>query len=261
MSPTMIDSRHRTAAVALVLMGTCATHCGGKATQDSPALSPADAATSDAADAAASDAADAADATLPCATPIEIGSQADVPSFDSVEWGWSCGYSSAGAPITPDLVATAELVLDAYAIPVPAGCTSCADKVGFKMTEPIAGVTTDTPALNVADRYLRASAGASFRLRPVRVCNHPMFPDPLLSVLVVPSCKQPCASGAARCDGDQVCYGLGKPFCRSCEGKDEPSCACRTPTGVLPDNAECSYLMTDVMMYGVCQGGTCVVSQ
>jgi hypothetical protein len=198
----------------------------------------------------------------PCASQIEIASLADVPFVAAPRWvNEYCSDSYYGVQITPDLVATTALVLDAYEIPGPPNCPSCADRVGFQLTEPIAGVTTDTPALNVADRYLRASPGAVFRLRPLLRCNHPLFPDPLPTVLVLPPCTQACASGSSRCDIDQVCYPAGTLFCRSCEGKDAPSCACRTSAGVESDGTKCQYLMTDVMKYGICQGGYCFVSE
>ena len=201
-------------------------------------------------------------AAPPCASQIEIASLADVPFVAAPRWvNEYCSDSYYGVQITPDLVATTALVLDAYEIPGPPNCPSCADRVGFQLTEPIAGVTTDTPALNVADRYLRASPGAVFRLRPLLRCNHPLFPDPLPTVLVLPPCTQACASGSSRCDIDQVCYPAGTLFCRSCEGKDAPSCACRTSAGVESDGTKCQYLMTDVMKYGICQGGYCFVSE
>jgi len=259
---------------ALVLAVPWTVHCGRSALQHSPAaLHPDAAARPDAATFAPTDASspdgsapdasqiiDVMDAALPCATQVEIASLADVPFVAALRWANEyCSDSYYGVQITPDLVATTALVLDAYEIPGPPNCPSCADRVGFQLTESIAGVTTDTPALNVADRYLRASPGAVFRLRPMLRCNHPMFPDPLPTVLVLPPCTQACASGGSRCDLDQVCYPDGTPFCRSCEGKDAPSCACRTPAGVESDGTKCQYLTTDVIEYGFCQGGYCFV--
>ena len=261
---------------ALVLVGPWTVHCGRTALQHSPAASRPDtsvAASTDAAisalpdapsqDESAPDASqviDVMDAALPCASQIEIASLADVPFAAAPRWvNEYCSDSYYGVQITPDLVATTALVLDAYQIPGPPDCITCAEHVGFQLTEPIAGVTTDTPALNVADRYLRASPGAVFRLRPLLRCNHPMAVDPLPTVLVLPPCTQACASGKSRCDLDQVCYAGGTALCRSCEGKDAPSCACLTSAGVESDGAQCQYLLTDVVTYGLCQAGYCFV--
>jgi hypothetical protein len=258
----------------LVLVGLGTVNCGRTALQHPPAASRPDAAArTDAAISAPTDASsqdrsasdgsqviDVMDSALACASQVEIASLADVPFAAAPRWvNEYCSDSYYGVQITPDLVATTALVLDAYEIPVPSDCITCADHVGFQLTEPIAGVTTDTPALNVADRYLRASPGAVFRLRPVLRCNHPMIPDPLPTVLVLPPCSQACARGASKCDLDQVCYPAGTLFCRSCEGKDSPSCACRTPAGVESDGTQCQYLRTDVVTYGFCQAGYCFV--
>ena len=244
---------------ALVLAGLWNVYCGRTALQDFPAVPGADAAART--DQSAPDASrviDSADAALTCAPQIEIASLADVPSFAATRWRHDdCADVYYGAQITPDLLAATNLVLDAYQIPVPPNCLGCAEQAGFELTEPIPGVTTDTPALNVADRYLRASLGAVFRLRPVLRCNHPMAVDPLPTVLVLPPCDQTCAFGRSKCDLDQVCYPDGTPFCRSCEGKDAPSCACRSPAGVESDGDRCQYALTDVITYGTCQGGYC----
>jgi hypothetical protein len=259
---------------ALILVGPCAAHCGRSASQhssdafhpDAFVVAGTDAAASTATDASSRDSpatdtslvADVVDASFPCTSHIEIASLADVPSFAATRWVNGCGDSYYGAQITPDLVAPAALVLDAYEIPLPLNCpTSCAPRVGFRLTQPIVGVTTDTPDLFVADRYLRASPGAVFRLRPVLECNQPMAIDPLPTVQVIPSCAQACASASLKCDLDQVCYPVGPPLCRNCEGKDAPSCACRTSTGVDSDGTKCQFLLGDLMNFGVCQGGYC----
>jgi hypothetical protein len=195
-----------------------------------------------------------------CPPGLAINSFGDIPAFSTQSWVTEC-TSYYGAEVTLDLLAVSDLTLDAYQVPLPASCWGCADKIGFAIKTPIDGISSDTPTWPVGDRYLKVKAGSVFRLRPVLQCNHPSFPDKIPALLVLPPCSTQCAVGATRCATDLVCYPAGEPSCRSCEGKDAPTCACVSPTGPLPEGAVCTYPLTDVLMYGTCQQGLCVISQ
>ncbi len=196
-----------------------------------------------------------------CKPEKAISTQAEVEALIGTEWSYGNIGTSSGLPVTSDLRASTALTLDADAIPMPTNCDSqqCGDHVLF-YGQSIAGVTLETPGGQSSNlyRYLKAEAGAAFRLRPLVQDNHPLFPPRVAILQVLEPCTTPCPEGTQRCPGDTLCYFRGESYCLSCEGRKAPFCACESETGTRPDGESCFYQISgDQMAGGKCLAGEC----
>jgi hypothetical protein len=208
--------------------------------------------------------------TLPppdCPAPVAISSTGDLLAvLAGMDWAGSGAYSSGLQPITPDLVVTGTVVLEAAAIPLPAEClerSDCSHQGGFFGGALPAGATlqgeADLTCLTAASRLTLANT--TVRLRTVLVDTHPCAVNFVPVVEVEAPCGTPCGPGLALCPGDGVCYAQGDSFCRRCEGGGREECACRGADGPLPEGAHCTYWQSgDVRCDGTCRQGTCATA-
>ena len=173
-----------------------------------------------------------------------------------MDWAGAGAYSSGLQPITPDLVVTGTVVLEAADIPIPEEClerSDCGHKGGFYGGSLPAGATlqdeADLTCLTAASRLTLTNT--TVRLRTVLIDTHPCAVNFVPVVEVEMPCGPPCPEGSDLCPGDGVCYARGDTFCRLCEGNSRQACACRGADGPLPEGASCSYWQSgDVICAG-----------
>ena len=201
---------------------------------------------------------------LECPGPITIASTEDVVAvLAATSWESLGGYTSGPLPITPDLVVSGAVVLEAVDLPIPGNCldrTDCSQQGGFRMGLPVPGVLAEGEAEGPCiSGFARLTfTDATFRLRPVLYDTHPCQYNCVPLVAVVPPCGTPCGNGRALCPVDGVCYDAGAAFCRLCSGGTKEACACQGPEGPLEDGASCRYWQSgDVECTGTCRQGAC----
>jgi len=213
------------------------------------------------------DASSTTSTTLPpleCADPLIITSTEDlVAVLAATSWQGLGAYTSGPLPITPDLVISGSVVLDASDLPIPADCLGrpdCSGEGGFWVGAPVPGVGGQGDAdLPCGDAYARLTlTDTTLRLRPFLYDTHPCEYNFVPIVEVAAPCGSPCGEGQALCPVDGVCYGVGAGFCQACEGGSKETCACRGPEGPLNEGASCTYWQSgDVKCVGTCQQGIC----
>jgi hypothetical protein len=200
---------------------------------------------------------------LDCPDPVVVSSTEDlVAALAALPWEGAGAYTSGPLPITPDLVVSGTVVLEAGQLPIPATClgrSDCSPRGGF-WAGSVAGVVVeghaDVTCLSAASRL--TLTGTTVRLRPLLSDTHPCAFNYVPVVQVKPPCGTPCSSDQAMCPADGVCYARGTTYCQSCEGGSKEACACRGPGGPLEEGASCSYWESgDVRCDGICRQGTC----
>jgi hypothetical protein len=203
---------------------------------------------------------------LQCPDPIAVASTEDlVAVLAATAWEGLGAYTSGPLPITPDLVVTGTVVLNAADLPIPANClgrTDCQPQGTFRTGTPVPGATLEGEAdLTCTEGYARLTLSATtVRLRPALRDTHPCRYNFVPIVEVAPPCGSPCGEGQALCPVDGVCYSAGTGFCQACEGGSKEACACRGPEGPLEDGASCTYWESgDVRCDGRCEQGVCAV--
>lgn len=211
----------------------------------------------------------AATTTVPpapeCPAPVAIASAADlVAVLAATPWRGLGLYTSGPLPVTPDLVVTGTVVLEAADLPVPEDCRArpdCRPDAAFRMGVPLPGVVPEGVAdFACSDGFARLTlTDTTVRLRPYLYDTHPCEYNLVPLVAVLPPCGTACPEGEALCPVDGVCYAAGEGFCRLCEGGAKEACACRGSEGPLPEGSACSYWRSgDVLCEGRCRQGTCV---
>lgn len=201
---------------------------------------------------------------LECPDPIAIGSADDlVAVLAAAVWEGQGGYTSGPLPITPDLVVSGTVVLEAADLPVPPDCldrSDCSPQGGFHLSSPVPGAAVEgDPGLPCDDSFARLTlTDTTVRLRPYLRDTHPCTYNFVPAVAVLPACGSPCGEGRALCPVDGVCYQVGEPYCRLCEGGTKEACACQGPEGPLGEGADCTYWQSgDVQCVGTCRQGVC----
>lgn len=201
---------------------------------------------------------------LECPDPILISSTDDlVAVLAAIPWQGAGAYTSGPLPITPDLVVTGTVVLDAADLPMPADClgrSDCRPQGAFSTGMAPPGTALDGEAgLDCGSGAARLTlTDTTVRLRPLLRDTHPCRYNFVPLVEVAPPCGSPCAEGQALCPVDGVCYSAGTGFCQACEGGAKEACACRGPGGPLEEGARCTYWESgDVRCDGTCRQGTC----
>ena len=201
---------------------------------------------------------------LDCPDPITVASADDlVAVLSATSWEGLGGYTSGPLPITPDLVVTGTVVLEAADLPIPEDCLSrsdCSPRGGFRLGSPLAGVVVEgDPGIPCGDSSARLTlTDATVRLRPYLADTHPCEYNFVPLVAVVPPCGSACEDGQELCPADGVCYDAGATFCRLCAGGSKEACACRGPEGPLAEGASCDYWQSgDVKCVGTCRQGNC----
>jgi len=204
---------------------------------------------------------------LECPAPVAISTPEDlVGVLVALPWEGAGGYTSGPLPITPDLVVTGTVVLEAAGLPIPPNCLGrrdCSPDGGFWADASLAGVTAEGDAgLTCASAAARLTlTDTTVRLRPFLRDTHPCAFNFVPLVQVEPPCGTPCGAGASLCPVDGVCYAEGDRFCRLCESGTKEACACRGPQGPLPEGSSCSYWESgDVLCEGSCRQGECATS-
>ena len=181
--------------------------------------------------------------------------------------------------VSADLVAEADLVIEASTLslppscatnadagPLPSGCTTAVFREDAfprsNDTARVPGVSCAVPRQEVRRGWgqlcstLTIARGTVFRMRNVVLDDHPS--RELQSVEIVPSCAVPCASGEARCAATQTCFPLGHDTCAYCDGKSVATCACTDACSARADGASCSYdTSPDTPVSGTCSSGKC----
>jgi hypothetical protein len=203
-------------------------------------------------------------APLECPEPIAVASTEDlVAVLAALPWEGLGAYTSGLLPITPDLVVSGTVVLNAADLPIPASClgrSDCSPQGGLRLDVPVAGAVAGGHAdLPCGDAYARLTlTDTTVRLRPFLYDTHPCQFNFVPIVEVALPCGSPCGEAQALCPVDGVCYGAGTGFCQACEGGSKEVCACRGPEGPLEEGAACSYWQSgDVKCVGTCRQGTC----
>ena len=168
-------------------------------------------------------------------------------------------YSSGVLPITPDLVITGTIALDASTLPVTNDCltrSDCSPQAGLILDAGVAGAVGEGDAnLACGDSYARILlTGTTVRLRPYLRDTHPCRFNFTPVVEILPACGTACSEGQRMCPVDGVCYGMGVGYCQACEGGTKEACACQGPEGPLEEGAACSYWQSgDVRCDGTCR--------
>lgn len=201
---------------------------------------------------------------LECPDPVTVSSTEDlVAVLAATSWEGLGGYTSGPLPITPDLVVTGTVVLEAADLPVPQGCldrSDCSPQGGFSLPSPVPGAAAEGDAgLPCGDSSARLTlTDTTVRLRPYLRDTHPCRFNYVPAVAVLPACGVPCGEGQALCPYDGVCYAVGSTFCRLCAGGSKEACACQGEDGPLAEGASCTYWQSgDVQCMGTCRQGTC----
>jgi len=219
-----------------------------------------------------------ADDTASCAPARHVASAADlIAESTKLSWqGVALGKSSV-LQIGDDLVADADLDVDASLITAPASCKDDPDTkfprchaplfraYAFPSWSgpPVPGVTCavvgDHP-VRKGDTCSRITIakGTTFRIRAVVEDMHPSGPTYWPFVEFEKSCATPCADGETRCGATKTCFARGYDSCAFCEGASASTCSCRAGCGTSPDGAECSYdTSPDTVASGTCKSGSC----
>jgi len=201
---------------------------------------------------------------LECPDPITITSTEDlVAALVGLSWEGLGAYTSGVLPITPDLVVTGTVTLEAADLPIPQNCldrSDCSREGGFWVGAPVPGVGGEGDAdLPCGDAYARlVLTETTLRLRPFLYDTHPCRFNFVPIVEVAAPCGSPCGEGQALCPVDGVCYAAGTGFCQACEGGSKETCACWGVDGPLDEGASCYYWQSgDVKCLGTCRQGTC----
>jgi hypothetical protein len=202
--------------------------------------------------------------TLDCPDAVAVASTEDlVAALAALQWRGEGNYTSGCLPITPDLIVSGTVVLEAKDLPVPADCldqSDCRPEATLALVQAIPGVTLEGDAnLDCGGGFTRLTlTDTTVRLRPMLRDTHPCRYNFVPLVEVHPPCGTPCGDGLALCPVDGVCYATGTSFCQACEGGTKEACACRGPDGPLADESPCSYWVSgDVRCDGVCRQGVC----
>jgi len=213
------------------------------------------------------DASSTTSTTLPpleCPDPIAITSTEDlVAALAGLSWEGLGAYTSGVLPITPDLVVTGTVTLEAADLPIPQDCLDrpdCSGEGGFWVGAPVPGVGGEGDAdLPCGDAYARlVLTETTLRLRPFLYDTHPCRFNFVPIVEVAAPCGSPCGEGQALCPVDGVCYAAGTGFCQACEGGSKETCACWGTDGPLDEGASCYFWQSgDVKCVGTCRQGTC----
>lgn len=201
---------------------------------------------------------------LDCPEPVVVSSAEElVAALALLEWQGQGNYTSGCLPVTPDLIISGTVVLEADDLPVPADCldrSDCRPEAAFREVSGVAGATVAGDAgFDCAAGFTRLTlVDTTVRLRPMLLDTHPCRYNFVPLVAVLPPCGTPCGEGQELCPVDGVCYSAGTRFCQSCEGGTKEACACRGPEGPLADGSPCSYWQSgDVRCEGVCRQGAC----
>lgn len=177
-----------------------------------------------------------------------------------------------------DLVATAELELDAASLPTAPSCVPVAEgaepdcqvtlfrDVAFPAwngPSKVAGVTCAKVGPRPVRRggtcaSLRIAKGTRFRLRAVVEGMHPGLPSVWPSVEIERPCTAACEADEVRCAATETCLGEGQLACLYCEAGKQPVCACRARSGSVADGTTCGYdTGADTVSGGECLDGVC----
>jgi hypothetical protein len=201
---------------------------------------------------------------LDCPGPIAIASTADlVEVLADITWEGLGEYTSGLLSITPDLVVSGTVVLEAADLPIPADCLArpdCSPQGGFWIGAPVPGVVAggDAPGPCVVGFARLTLTDTTIRLRPTLYDTHPCQYNFVPFVEVVGPCGSPCGPDAELCPYDGACYRAGATFCRLCEGGSKEDCACQGSEGPLEEGASCTYWVSgDVQCVGACRQGAC----
>ena len=202
-----------------------------------------------------------------CPDPIAVSSTADlVAALEATPWRGVGGYTSGSVPITPDLVVTGTVTLEAADLPIPPDClgrSDCRPQGGFSAGHPVQGVLLEGEVdLDCATGFSRLTVtNATLRLRPALRDTHPCRYNFIPLVAVDSPCGTACDPGTLMCPLDGSCYAAGDIYCRLCEGGTRQACACRGPEGTLPEGASCTYWESgDVRCDGTCRQGACATA-
>lgn len=203
-------------------------------------------------------------APLQCPDPIGIASTEDlVTVLAGASWQVLGGYTSGPLPITPDLVVSGTVGLEASDLPIPETClgrSDCSPQGGFRIGVPVPGVLAEGEAEgSCVDGFTRLTlTDTTVRLRPYLRDTHPCQYNFVPAVAVHPACGTACGDGQVLCPVDGVCYDAGTGFCQMCGGGSKEACACQGPEGPLGEGASCRYWQSgDVECVGTCRQGTC----
>lgn len=184
--------------------------------------------------------------------------------------------------VSADLVAGADLVIEASTLSLPASCASTTDAgqlprgctavfredafPRFNNAVRVPGVSCAVARQPVRRGWgelcstLTIARGTVFRMRNVVLDDHPS--GEVHSVEIVPACAVPCASGEARCALTQTCFPLGHDTCAYCDGKAVSACACSDACSARAEGARCSYDSSpDTPVSGACTSGDCIRSK
>lgn len=195
-----------------------------------------------------------------CPVPVEVGDAAGLLAvLEGLAWDQVGPYSSGSVPDSPDLVITGTITIAGDQVPIPA---SCLDREDCRHTAVFAG---DRPGATIegSDGWFEGEpsltlADTTVRLGAALMDTHPGPYNFVPLITVLGPCGEPCNAGQFACQADLSCYGTFDAYCRRCEGRSAPECACRAPEGPLPDGTPCDYFVSgDVIESGTCRNGLC----
>ena len=214
-----------------------------------------------------------------CDAPRAVASaEAFLAEQRQLRWQQVASSRSGPLQVSVDLVAGADLVIDATTLSLPEKCTPTDAGVprgcsgvfredaypSLNDTARVAGVSCAVAREPVRRGWgdlcskLAIARGTVFRMRNVVLDNHPELE--LHSVELVPACSVPCATGEARCAGTQTCLPLGYATCAYCDGKSVAACACTDACNARAEGAKCGYDSSpDTPVSGTCTSGECRV--
>jgi hypothetical protein len=199
-----------------------------------------------------------------CADPVAVTSADDlIAELTALSWESHGNYTSGVLGITPNLVITGTVALNASSLPVPANCgerADCSPQAGLILSADVTGAVGEGDAnLVCSESYGRVLlTDTTVRLRPYLQDTHPCTFNLTPMVEVLPACGSACTEGYRMCPADGVCYAAGTAYCQACEGGTKETCACRGPEGSLRNGASCTYWESgDVRCDGTCRDGAC----
>lgn len=201
-----------------------------------------------------------------------------VAEVDKLPWQTATLGRTLVLSSSDDLVATADLELDAASLPTAPSCVPVAEgaepdcqvtlfrDVAFPAwsgPSKVAGVTCAKVGPRPTRRggtcaALRIAKGTRFRLRAVVEGMHPGLPSVWPSVEIERPCTAACDTNEVRCAATQTCLPEGQAACLYCEAGEQAECACRARSGSVADGTACSYDEgPDLVAGGTCEEGRC----